>query len=107
MLRRPPRSTLFPYTTLFRSAGGGGIRQRVRLSQDRRIDVDDDLIPLARCSRIDPVVQGGLGEQGQRVGRLLAERGRLRGRVLERSRANVFVYQAGVRGCDLRTPSSS
>src|SRR5438445_2360029 len=22
MLRRPPRSTLFPYTTLFRSAGG-------------------------------------------------------------------------------------
>jgi len=53
------------------------------------------------------VVQGGLGEQGQRVGRLLAERGRLRGRVLERSRGNVFVYQAGVRVCDLRTPSSS
>src|SRR5690554_7035217 len=23
MLRRPPRSTLFPYTTLFRSRGGG------------------------------------------------------------------------------------
>src|SRR3712207_7564439 len=33
MIRRPPRSTLFPYTTLFRSAapgepGGGGIRRR-------------------------------------------------------------------------------
>src|SRR3712207_8758246 len=27
MMRRPPRSTLFPYTTLFRS--GGGKRQRV------------------------------------------------------------------------------
>src|SRR3712207_6856968 len=35
MIRRPPRSTLFPYTTLFRSAGaaerdaqhGGGVRQ--------------------------------------------------------------------------------
>src|SRR3712207_8861774 len=31
MIRRPPRSTLFPYTTLFRSrprqaAGGGGLR---------------------------------------------------------------------------------
>src|SRR5688500_19131336 len=26
MIRRPPRSTLFPYTTLFRSAGGGGDR---------------------------------------------------------------------------------
>src|SRR3989475_11191872 len=26
MIRRPPRSTLFPYTTLFRSNLGGGIR---------------------------------------------------------------------------------
>src|SRR3712207_8041717 len=25
MIRRPPRSTLFPYTTLFRSAGGGPV----------------------------------------------------------------------------------
>src|SRR3712207_9012915 len=24
MIRRPPRSTLFPYTTLFRSGGGAG-----------------------------------------------------------------------------------
>src|SRR3712207_8888985 len=24
MIRRPPRSTLFPYTTLFRSSDGGG-----------------------------------------------------------------------------------
>src|SRR5437588_8127735 len=27
MIRRPPRSTLFPYTTLFRSGGGGCIDQ--------------------------------------------------------------------------------
>src|SRR3712207_7583711 len=27
MIRRPPRSTLFPYTTLFRSRGRGGGRQ--------------------------------------------------------------------------------
>src|SRR5688572_32058983 len=26
MVRRPPRSTLFPYTTLFRSRGGGPAR---------------------------------------------------------------------------------
>src|SRR3712207_8453476 len=25
MIRRPPRSTLFPYTTLFRSCGGAGV----------------------------------------------------------------------------------
>src|SRR2546429_8734374 len=27
MIRRPPRSTLFPYTTLFRSRAGSGARQ--------------------------------------------------------------------------------
>src|SRR5438034_2569261 len=30
MIRRPPRSTLFPYTTLFRSTAGIFVRQRVR-----------------------------------------------------------------------------
>src|SRR2546423_7997668 len=28
MIRRPPRSTLFPYTTLFRSSLGGDLRER-------------------------------------------------------------------------------
>src|SRR2546427_4362397 len=28
MIRRPPRSTLFPYTTLFRSLGGPGLHDR-------------------------------------------------------------------------------
>src|SRR3989442_4905066 len=31
MIRRPPRSTLFPYTTLFRSGGGDRVDTRVRL----------------------------------------------------------------------------
>src|ERR1043165_188460 len=38
MIRRPPRSTLFPYTTLFRSAVGvalGDVHDRVRKSQRR------------------------------------------------------------------------
>src|SRR5260370_39890119 len=30
MIRRPPRSTLFPYTTLFRSAQAGRQHQRTR-----------------------------------------------------------------------------
>src|SRR3712207_8644655 len=29
MIRRPPRSTLFPYTTLFRSRGGGCAAHRL------------------------------------------------------------------------------
>src|SRR2546430_9119065 len=41
MIRRPPRSTLFPYTTLFRSglSGGyivGGIRAYSRYQQDNQ-----------------------------------------------------------------------
>src|SRR5437016_10343202 len=35
MIRRPPRSTLFPYTTLFRSHAG------VRLTDSRRIPLAD------------------------------------------------------------------
>src|SRR5436309_10708091 len=35
MLRRPPRSTLFPYTTLFRSALGGGT------SHQREFGIED------------------------------------------------------------------
>src|SRR2546427_8063095 len=33
MIRRPPRSTLFPYTTLFRSDHGAGRAQRASLGQ--------------------------------------------------------------------------
>src|SRR3712207_9233148 len=34
MIRRPPRSTLFPYTTLFRSAGFAGSTIAERLARD-------------------------------------------------------------------------
>src|SRR5688572_31341434 len=36
MIRRPPRSTLFPYTTLFRS-----VAQRLVLRRHHRVDQDD------------------------------------------------------------------
>src|SRR5438067_5908331 len=36
MIRRPPRSTLFPYTTLFRSAGFGGCADGTRAFLCRR-----------------------------------------------------------------------
>src|SRR2546422_1946617 len=49
MIRRPPRSTLFPYTTLFRSRGPhdsdphGPLRSsRPRLRRDSRRSPDDD-----------------------------------------------------------------
>src|SRR3712207_8870780 len=42
MIRRPPRSTLFPYTTLFRSAGIGAITVMAGA-----IDVSVSAIPVA------------------------------------------------------------
>src|SRR3712207_7020613 len=38
MIRRPPRSTLFPYTTLFRSLARVEVRARVLLRGDRSCD---------------------------------------------------------------------
>src|SRR5256885_15612364 len=50
MIRRPPRSTLFPYTTLFRSVRGGKTvfvagalpGERIRLRRTRRHRQHDD-----------------------------------------------------------------
>src|SRR3712207_7569701 len=39
MIRRPPRSTLFPYTTLFRSRQLALLAVRVREPVERRVDV--------------------------------------------------------------------
>src|SRR5438552_13003530 len=47
MFRRPPRSTLFPYTTLFRSPlGPGGLRARVRAAALLRLQ------PVGRHRRV-------------------------------------------------------
>src|SRR2546427_6784908 len=54
MIRRPPRSTLFPYTTLFRSVGGRARNAVAEVGRDKRI---------AHC-----IVQGQLAIAG--LGRL-------------------------------------
>src|SRR3712207_8602079 len=48
MIRRPPRSTLFPYTTLFRSDLGRPLRDLVRARQGRAVGKldDDDAVAL-------------------------------------------------------------
>src|SRR5690348_17878596 len=51
MLRRPPTSTLFPYTTLFRSDGGRGE------SEEEWKGVGGDVVrPLRRAIRILPAI---------------------------------------------------
>src|SRR5690349_22103542 len=48
MIRRPPRSTLFPYTTLFRSVPGGRrVQRRPRHPLHRRPDAQDADLRLA------------------------------------------------------------
>src|SRR3712207_7432313 len=69
MIRRPPRSTLFPYTTLFRSDRGEGpalvvladggaqveVGDDVAVEDDRRLadEVGGELVGAGRAQRLD------------------------------------------------------
>src|SRR2546430_5889937 len=57
MIRRPPRSTLFPYTTLFRSVPRGDRRKhRVRVQVAIRVrDFREEIEAQLRLDRIDRV----------------------------------------------------
>src|SRR3712207_9096900 len=63
MIRRPPRSTLFPYTTLFRSQAVGDLaQQRVAavggpVVQDRALVGDGDEVPLVLRRAVAQVLQ--------------------------------------------------
>src|SRR5204863_9124803 len=50
MIRRPPRSTLFPYTTLFRSVQGPPCGER----RERAARAGRDRAPRAGCRRSPP-----------------------------------------------------
>src|SRR3712207_8195382 len=77
MIRRPPRSTLFPYTTLFRSdEGAAGFQDLLdvplggHLGADR--EVGDDHVGLGVLE--DPGdVGGGAGGLGDDLGEVLAD----------------------------------
>src|SRR5258707_10613402 len=58
MIRRPPRSTLFPYTTLFRSSKTSILRQ-LELKQEATADDDADLMEL-----LDLLFGASLGWRG-------------------------------------------
>src|SRR5436853_3152926 len=65
MVRRPPRSTLFPYTTLFRShAGDGRGVERFALGAEALLE---GVRALERPFERDLLVEDHADEQGQRV----------------------------------------
>src|SRR3712207_6972630 len=57
MIRRPPRSTLFPYTTLFRSS----TRPAVALAERRELDHRHRAVPLDEAESADGAVDHGPG----------------------------------------------
>src|SRR3712207_8632001 len=60
MIRRPPRSTLFPYTTLFRSGQLGQRGTRCQLTQlDLGPQLPVDLVGLADVGGLSVVGRGG------------------------------------------------
>src|SRR3712207_9092243 len=65
MIRRPPRSALFPYTTLFRSDPGAcGVEHRERLEEaviraDVRRQVDAVVVPEGRVRGPDALGRAG------------------------------------------------
>src|SRR5260370_26422868 len=46
MIRRPPRSTLFPYTTLFRSFSLGALLHAVRLLRGWQVTIEGAVMPV-------------------------------------------------------------
>src|SRR5260370_30463557 len=52
MIRRPPRSTLFPYTTLFRSARLFKMRIEVQSGANRR-DTSHSEVPMERLASLN------------------------------------------------------
>src|SRR2546427_7756083 len=71
MIRRPPRSTLFPYTTLFRSRSRGRCGARGRRSRDPPALGDRD---LRRVGRRSEEHTSELQSQSNLVCRLLLEK---------------------------------
>src|SRR2546430_12936395 len=66
MIRRPPRSTLFPYTTLFRSQAVGG--QVVAVEIGKGVAVHDERRLLQRLAQVHGGAGGVCIEQQARRG---------------------------------------
>src|SRR2546430_16563387 len=72
MIRRPPRSTLFPYTTLFRSPAAAAVGRAVDAVAEGRGGTNEESLPGAGPQ--DVVRRGRHGERADRLYRLAVER---------------------------------
>src|SRR5258708_15265003 len=70
MIRRPPRSTLFPYTTLFRSVPAGSLTREQKASMIEKVTdavVEAEGLPVkpATLVHILEIPDGGWGRAGR------------------------------------------
>src|SRR3712207_8055913 len=85
MIRRPPRSTLFPYTTLFRSRSSIDLRQGLELVEGRRARKG----PFERRRAFAPRIVGRLAAGQQRPKDIDEEEGDRKSTRLNSSHANI------------------
>src|SRR3970282_2512042 len=86
MIRRPPRSTLFPYTTLFRSPTS---------------------LPVSSCSRIAPAVPPGTSRSEEHTSELQSHHDLVCRLLLEKKNQQDASHAYGIIGCITRTPVQS
>src|SRR3712207_8794394 len=89
MIRRPPRSTLFPYTTLFRSPPGSHRAGRLReeLQPDRGQQV---LVPRAREGAQDAGPPGRRGRSEEHTSELQSRQYLVCRLLLEKKKTNDY-----------------
>src|SRR3712207_8991451 len=68
MIRRPPRSTLFPYTTLFRSQALTDMERFFDLFADRKLAAD--LFTVVEDARVDYMIRREYGGIRRPLGRV-------------------------------------
>src|SRR3712207_8685212 len=95
MIRRPPRSTLFPYTTLFRSAGGAvgrGAAGRPRAARGHLVAGPPVRGGRRRRCRGDAGAAGGAGGRSEEHTSELQSRQYLVCRpLLEKKKKDIFI----------------
>ncbi len=75
-----------------------GLARRLWIGEHRDVDVNDDLIALARRAGIETVMEGALGEEDQRVRLLLGHGRRFRGNVRRGNGGRVRAARSLVQG---------
>src|SRR5260370_30376769 len=100
MIRRPPRSTLFPYTTLFRSELAGNLPLDIAFLTPKALEglPNADVLSEAEAifSRLSVALQALAGQFEAALKTADLELGKMRERWEERRKAGEATYEKGL-----------